>query len=209
MSFLALSSSKVLAELCKLLLGNNEGAPRAEESSACSGGHCQCPGRWLLVANPPDSLWPASPRADIPTKAQGCLGAHRYYGTREPSLFSLLCSHFPTPSFRKRNLINGILMAAQIHLAWQASRVSEKMAGRWEAGSSIVAVLTRKKRKRRSTNRRWSSASMFPSGSGMGRAGCPPTHTMNNWMLRHGLDVTKDRARLGLASFLRNLPSSL
>lgn len=174
MSFLALSSSKVLAELCKLLLENNEGAPRAEASSACSGGHCQCPGRWLLVANPPDSLWPASSRADIPTKAQGCLGVHRYYGTREPSLFSLLCSHFPTPSFRKKNLINGILYGSTdpSGLAGQ-QRVSEKMAGRWEAGSSIVAVLTRKKRTRRSTNRRWSSASMFPSGCWYGESWMP------------------------------------
>lgn len=57
-------------------------------------------------------------------------------------------------------------------------RVSEKMSGRGEAGSSVVAVLKRKRRKRRSTNRRWSSASTFPSGCWHGAAGCPPTHTM-------------------------------
>lgn len=111
MSFWALSSSKVLAELCKLLLGNNKVAPRSVASSGYSDGHCQCPGRWLSCSQP---SWQPLSLTSIPysrhsNQAQGCLGAHWHYGTREPSPFSLLCSHFPAQSFRKRDLINGIL----------------------------------------------------------------------------------------------------
>lgn len=76
-----------------------------------------------------------------------------------------LCSYYPTPSFRNRDLIEGLLSGRMdpYGLAGQ-QRVSEKMSGKWEAGSSMMAVLKRKRRKRRSTSRKWSSASTFTSG---------------------------------------------
>lgn len=43
----------------------------------------------------------------------------------------------------------------------------EEMSGKWEAGSSMVAVLKRKRRKRRSTSRRWSSVSMLTPGDAL------------------------------------------
>lgn len=81
------------------------------------------------------------------TKAQGCLRACGFYGTGEPSLFSLLSSDSPAPSFRKRELIEGILRGrVDPYGSAGQQRVSEKMSGRWEAGSSWVAVLKRKRK---------------------------------------------------------------
>lgn len=113
----------------------------------------------LLVADLPNSLWvwPASPRAGNPPKAHDTMGLE--------SLPFSLCFYYPTPSFRNRDLIEGLLSGRMdpYGLAGQ-QRVSEKMSGKWEAGSSMVAVLKRKKRKRRSTSRRWFSACTFTSG---------------------------------------------
>jgi len=104
------------------------------------------------VADPPSGRPSRQPLGltSLPQRrhqTESCLTACRFYGTGEPSLFSLLSSYSPTPSFRKRELTEGILGGRMDpYGSARQQRVSEKMSGRWEAGSSRVAVLKRKRK---------------------------------------------------------------
>lgn len=166
----------------------------------------------LLGADPPGRLWvwPAHPRVGKQTKAQGSLGAHRYLGTGEPSFLSLLSSYSPTPSFRNRDLIEGILSGRMDPYGSAGQqRDSGNVSGKWEAGSSMVAVLKRKRSKVPTGGSLCFHSHIWWLAAGMAIAGCLPVHTTSNWILRHGFDMTKDGAGLGCASSLRDSPSPL
>lgn len=161
----------------------------------------------LLVADLPNSLWvwPASPRAGNPPKA------HRYYGTGEPSLFSLLLLPYPVlqeegPHWRTPQWQNG-----SIWLGRSAESFRENV---WKMGGWVFNGGSSEEKEKEEEKYQREVVFCFHIhiwwlAAGMRMAGCPSVHTMNNWMPRHGFYTTKNRVRLGLASSPRGSPSSL